>query len=104
MNAKPDTSELLKRKFEPISDWRPAGQTTGSGEAAKLLFQEALEDAKKKGDSLAKSLEPLTEDAKVKIKEFAGFMEEFAGKSPNEVRSFLANALESLAAKIKPRS
>ena len=43
MNAKPDISELLKRKFEPISDWRPAGQTTRSGEAVKSFFQETLE-------------------------------------------------------------
>ncbi len=102
MNAKPDKSELLKRKFEPISDWRPAAQTSNAGEALKSFFQDTLEEAQKRGESFGKALEPFTEDAKGKIKDLAGFLEGMAGKSSNEARSFLAKTLESLAGKIKP--
>jgi len=102
MNAKPDPSELLKRKFEPISDWKPAGQSSSAGEVLKSFFQETLEEAQKRGESFGKALEPFTEDAKTKIRDLAAFLEEAAGTSSKEARSFLAKTLESLAGKIKP--
>jgi hypothetical protein len=102
MNEKSSKSELLKRKFDPVSDWKPASETARGCGGRKSFFQETLEEAQKRGESFGKTLEPFTEDAKAKIKELAVFLEETAGKSSNEARSFLAKTLESLAGKIKP--
>lgn len=83
-------SELLKRKFEPVSDWRPAKAMTLT-DRIKSSVSEAIEDAQE-----------LTEDAKVKIGKAASLVEEVAGKSSKEARSFLSKALATLADKIKP--
>ena len=94
-------SELWKRKFEPISDWKPAPQTSRDS-GAKSLFEDVLGEAQKARESLKKALEPFSDDAKGKIKEMASVMEEVASKSSKEARSFLAKTLESVAEKIKP--
>ena len=95
-------SELWKRKFEPISDWKPAPQTSGNSGGSKSLFDEAFGEARKAKESLKKILEPFSEKAKGKIKEMASALDEVAGKSSKEARSFLAKTLESIAEKIKP--
>ena len=89
-------SELWKRKFEPISDWKPAPRTSGnSGGGSKSPFDEAFGEAQKAKESLKKILKPISDVAKEKIKEMAS-------KSSKEARSFLAKTLESVAEKIKP--
>jgi hypothetical protein len=95
-------SEFWKRKYEPISDWKPAPQTSGISEGAKSLFDEALGEAQKATESLKKILEPFSDDAKSKIKEMASVLDDAASKSSKEARSFLAKTLESVAEKIKP--
>ena len=88
-------SELWKRKFEPISDWKPAPQPSGNSGGSKSPFDEAFGEAQKAKESLKKMLKPFSDVAKGKIKEIAS-------KSSKEARSFLAKTLESVAEKIKP--
>ncbi len=95
-------SELWKRKFEPITDWKPAPQTFGNSGSSKSLFDEAFGEAQKAKESLKKMLEPFSDRAKGKIKETASMLDEVASKSSKEARSFLAKTLESVAEKIKP--
>ncbi|MEW6140209.1 MAG: hypothetical protein AB1733_18450 [Thermodesulfobacteriota bacterium] len=95
-------SELLKRKFGPISDWKPARDKFDVTEALKSIFNETLEQAQKRREALEKALGPLTEEAGGKIKEMARFLEESATKSSHEARSFLAKTLQAMADKIKP--
>ncbi len=95
-------SELWKRKFEPISDWKPAPQTSGISNGAKSLFDEAFGEAQKAKESLKKILEPFSDEAKGKIKEMASVLDDVASKSSKEARSFLAKTLEAVAEKIKP--
>jgi len=97
MNQKNEGPELWKRKYEPFSDWRPAASSFRS------VLEDSLGEAQKFGESLKKTLEPLAEDALVKIKEMAVVIEEVAGKSSKETRAFLAKTLASLAEKIKPK-
>jgi hypothetical protein len=94
-------SELWKRKFEPISDWKPASQAWTS-DGVKSLLDDALGEAQKAAESLKKRLEPFSDDAKSKIKEMASVLDDVASKSSKEARSFLAKTLESVAEKIKP--
>jgi predicted nucleic acid-binding Zn-ribbon protein len=102
MSEKNSVSDLLKRKFKPISDWKPAAQSSGKGYSLQAIFDEAIEEAKRRKGSLEKALEPLSEEAKNQIKEIAGLVEHAARKSSKEARSFLAKTLEGLAGKIKP--
>jgi hypothetical protein len=93
-------SELWKRKFEPITDWKPAPQTSGNSGASRSLFGEAQKASESL--NLKKRLEAFSDEAKGKIKEMASVLDEAAGKSSKEARSFLAKTLESVAEKIKP--
>ncbi len=95
-------SDLLKRKFEPISDWRPAKSEPSIVSGIRSVLSDALEEAQKVKETLEKVLEPFSEDAKKKIKNAASILEETASKSSGEARSFLAKTLEALAEKIKP--
>lgn len=95
-------SDLWKKKFEPISDWKPAPQSSESSGGAKSMFDEAFGEAQKAKDSLMKILEPFSDEAKGKIKEMASVLDDVASKSSKEARSFLAKTLESMAEKIKP--
>lgn len=98
MSEKDTMSEILKRKFGPISDWKPAAQSGSAGQALKSI----LNEAQKGMESLEKLLDPLADDAKAKIKDAAATIEEVAAKSSKEARGFLARALETVAQKIKP--
>lgn len=93
--------ELLNRKFDPVTDWRPA---TPESFAARLksTVGETVEDAQKRVEALEKALEPLTGEAKARMREAASLVEEAASKSSKEARTFLSNALQTLADKIKP--
>ncbi len=93
-----EEKDLLKRKYEPFTDYRPADE----GSALKALWNDTVEQAQKGKEALEKKLEPFTEDAGVKIKEFASLIEDVASKSSKEARSFLAKTLEAVAQKIKP--
>jgi hypothetical protein len=95
-------SELLKRKFGPISDWRPAGERSDITQTLRSLFNETLDQAQKRKESLEKALGPLTDEAGAKIRDMAQFLEQTAAKSSKEARSFLAKILEAMANKIKP--
>ncbi len=95
-------SELLMRKFEPISDWKPAGETSDITQTFKSIFNETLEQAQKRKEVLERALGPLAEEAWTKIKDMAGFLEDTTIKSSNEARSFLAKTLEAIAEKLKP--
>lgn len=94
--------ELLKRKFEPISDWRPAGQKADLGQTLRSVFGETMEQAQKRREALEKALGPLAGEASAKIRDFASFLEEKADKSSREARSFLAKTLEAMAERLKP--
>lgn len=91
MSEEKDLSEILKRKYEPVSDWRPARSDTSPLESLKGFFADTLE-----------TLEPLSEEAKSKIKTAAEVLEDVAERSSTEARSVLARALEKLAEKVKP--
>jgi len=95
-------SELWKRKFEPITDWKPAPQTFGNSGGSKSLVDEEFGEAQKPKGSLKKILEAFSDEAKGKIKEMASVLDEAASKSSKEARSFLAKTIESVAEKIKP--
>jgi len=88
--------ELWKRTYEPISDWKPARPAGGS------VIGGAVNEVYKAKESLTKLLEPLSEDAKEKVKEVARIVEDLAGRSSREARSLLAKTLETIAEKIKP--
>jgi len=103
MSEKQTESELWRRKFEPISDWRPAGGTWGAPSGPRAVLEEALEGIGKGKDALTKMLEPFSEEAKVKIKDMIGVLDEVASKSSTEARSFLANLLQGMAEKIRPK-
>lgn len=100
MSEKEPLAEILKRKFGPVSDWKPAGTTESVGQGLKSI----LNEAQKGMESLGKLLEPLSDDAKAKVKEAAATLEDVATKSSKEARSFLARTLETVAGKIKPES
>ena len=54
-------------------------------------------------ESLVKALEPIAVEARDKIRDVTSVLDEAAGKSSVEVRSFVAKTLESMAEKIKPK-
>jgi hypothetical protein len=103
MDEKETDSELWKRKFKPITDWKPAGGTSGSSSGPRALFEEALEEFGKGRDALAKRLEPFGEEAKIKIKDTIKVLDDVASKSSTEARSFLSRLLSATAEKIKPK-
>jgi len=103
MNEKKTESELWRKKFEPVTDWKPAAGTSGASSGPRALIEEALEGLGKSKDAVAKMLEPFSEDAQTKIKDMAGVVEEVASKSSSEARTFLANILGALEQKIRPK-
>ncbi len=94
--------ELVNRKYEPFSDWRPAKEQSEVTQALKNLVNGTVEQAQKTKETLEKKLEPFTDEAGAKIKEFAALIEDVASKSSKDARSFIAKALENVAQKIKP--
>ncbi len=95
-------SELLMRKFEPISDWKPAGVRSDITQTFKSIFNETLEEAQKRKEVLERALGPMALEAWTKIQDMAGFLEDTTIKSSKEARSFLAKTLEAVAEKLKP--
>jgi hypothetical protein len=93
--------ELLSRKFDPVTDWRPAKQTSLAGRLRSTVG-ETMGDAQKRMEALEKALEPLTDEAKTRMREAASLVEEAASKSSKEARTFLSKALQTLADKVKP--
>jgi hypothetical protein len=102
MGEKDAKSDLLKRKFGPISDWKPATQSSLGSSSLDKILNETVESAKNSLESLVKTLEPLTEGADEKVKKMAASLESTASKSSKEAREYLAKALETIAEKIKP--
>jgi len=100
MKPQNQESELWRRKFEPVTDWRPASSSTG---ALKSVLDDPLGTAQKATESLVKALEPIVVEARDKIKDMTSVLDEAAGKSSVEVRTFVAKTLESMAEKIKPK-
>jgi hypothetical protein len=94
--------ELLMRKFEPVTDWKPAGAPADITDVLKRVFNETLEDAQKRREALEKALGPLSEDAWARIRELGGFLEDATAKSSKEARSLLAKTLQAMADRIKP--
>jgi hypothetical protein len=95
--------ELWRRKFEPVTDWRPAPQTSSSTGASRSVFEEPWRKAHEATESLVKALEPIAAEARDKIRDVTTVLDEAAGKSSVEVRTFVAKTLESMAEKIKPK-
>jgi hypothetical protein len=95
-------AELLKRKFEPVSESRRGTDWNDITQTLRSLFNETLEQAQIRKEALEKSMGPLTDETVAKIKDMASFVEETATKSSQEARSFLARVLEAMADKIKP--
>ena len=95
-------SELLMRKFEPISDWRPVEPSSEMTQTLRSIFDETLDQAQKRKEAWEKALGPMTEEAGTKIKDMARFLEGAAVKSSKEARSFLAKAFEAMAERIRP--
>jgi len=98
MGEKPELSELLKRKFEPVSDWRPAMEASGPLGSVRGIVS-ALE---KTLQTVEQALGPFSDEAKNKMKEVVSTVGEVADKSSTEARSALSKALSVLAEKIKP--
>lgn len=96
-------SELWMRKFEPISDWKPAGETSAAASGPRAVLEEALEGLGKGKEALGKLLEPFGDEAKTKIKDVLGMLDDVASKSSTEARSFLANILGAMSEKIRPK-
>lgn len=103
MDEKQKGSELWKKKFDPVSDWKPARGTSAASSSPRAVLEEALEGIGKGKEALTKMLEPFSDEAKTRIKEMAGVLDDVASKSSNEARSFLANILGAMAEKIKPK-
>ncbi|MCA1961169.1 MAG: hypothetical protein LDL33_10250 [Desulfomonile sp.] len=103
MGEKKTETELWRRKFEPVTDWKPAAGMSSPSSGTRALIEEALEGLGKSKDALTKILEPFSEDAKTKIKDLVGNVEEIASKSSTEARTFLANILGALEQKIRPK-
>lgn len=103
MNEKQTDSELWKRKYKPVTDWKPAGETSSSSSGPRALLEEAMEEIGKGKDALVRKLEPLSEEAKTKFKDTIKVLDEVASKSTTEARSFLAKLLSDTADKIKPK-
>jgi hypothetical protein len=95
---KPDLSELLKRKFEPVSDWRPAKESSGPLNSVKGVVS-ALE---KTLQTVEQALGPFSDDARARMREVVTTVGDVADKSSTEARSALSKALSVLAEKIKP--
>ena len=98
MGEKPDVTELWKRKFEPVSGWKPAKRASGLQSSVKGIVG-ALE---KTLQTVEQNLGPFSDDAKAKMKEVVNTVGEMADKSSTEARSALSKALTVLAEKIKP--
>jgi hypothetical protein len=94
--------DLLKRKFEPVSDERRETARIDITHTLKALFDETLEQAQSRKEALERALGPLTDEAGAKIKDMANFLEATATKTGHEARSGLARILEAMAGKIKP--
>jgi len=103
MNAQNQESELWRRKFEPVTDWRPASSASSSTGDSKSVFEDPLAQAQKAAVSLVKILEPIAVEARDKIKDVTSVLDEAVGKSSTEARSFVAKTLEAMAEKIKPK-
>jgi len=103
MDEKQSGSELWRRKFDPISEWKPAGATPGAFSGPRAVLEEALEGLEKGKDALTKMLEPFSEEAKTKIKDMVGVLDDVASKSSTEARTFLANILGAMSDKIRPK-
>ena len=102
MNAQNQESELWKRKFGPVTDWRPASGASRSAGGAKSVFDDGLAQAQSAAVSLVKMLEPIAVEARDKIKDITSVLDQTVSKSSTEARSFVAKTLEAMAAKIKP--
>ncbi len=90
------------RKFEPVSDWKPAREGSDITQTFKSIFNETLEEAQKRKEDLERALGPMALEAWIKIQGMAGFLEDTTIKSSKEARSFLAKTLEAVAEKLKP--
>lgn len=97
-----DFSEILMRKFKPITDYKPASEGSSSADKLAHFVRDVLDEVQKGGESLGKVMSPYTDEAKQRISELSGAVEEAASKSSAEARSFLAKVLESAAKRIKP--
>ncbi|MBM4327492.1 MAG: hypothetical protein FJ118_10050 [Deltaproteobacteria bacterium] len=102
MGGHTDISKLLKRKFDPVSDWRPVGPQAEKGSKLKSAVSDTLEEAHKIKDYVEKAIEPLADDAKARIREASAMLVDVAGKSSKEARKLLAKTLKGLAKKIEP--
>jgi hypothetical protein len=96
-------AQLWRRKFEPVTDWRPAPQSSSSTGDSKSVFEDPWRKAQEATESLVKALQPIAVEARDKIKDMTSVLDEAAGKSSVEVRSFVAKTLETMAEKIKPK-
>ncbi len=97
MTDKQDFDELLKRKFEPFSGWRPAPQS-GSGIDA---VWEAIQTARRGFDSFMKTMEPYTDQADARIRDLVTQLEGTMGESSKETRAYLAKQLEKMATRLR---
>ncbi len=97
-----DNSELLKRKFEPVSDWKPATSRSATSATLEKILRDTVGTAQTSLESLEKTLEPYTDEASAKIKDIASGLDSAVGKSSKEARTWLSKTLETLAEKVKP--
>ncbi|MEW6532587.1 MAG: hypothetical protein AB1473_17285 [Thermodesulfobacteriota bacterium] len=102
MSKHTEMSELLKRKFDPVSDYRPVGPGSEKGSKLKSAVSDTLEEAHKIKEYVEKAIEPFADDAKVRIREASAALVDVAGKSSKEARKVLAKTLKGLAKKIEP--
>ncbi|MDQ7783691.1 MAG: hypothetical protein RDU20_12480 [Desulfomonilaceae bacterium] len=98
MSEKPDLSELLKRKFEPVSGWKPATTAARPMSSVKGIVS-ALERTLQ---TVEQNLGPFSDEAKAKMREVVGTVGQVADKSGTEARTALSKALAVLAERIKP--
>ena len=100
MDTQNQEPELWRRKFEPFSDWRPASESSPS----TGTYGAALEDSVAKArESLINVLKPVAEEARGRFKDITSALDDMAAKSSNEIRTFVAKTLESMAEMIKPK-
>lgn len=98
-----DFSEILKRKFSPITDYKPASERSSATASFRAFVSDVLDEVQKGGESLGKVVSPYTDEASRRIGEISNAIEDVASKSSSDARSFLAKVLESAAEKIKPQ-
>ncbi|MFH0822020.1 MAG: hypothetical protein V2B18_04665 [Pseudomonadota bacterium] len=93
MPEKPSPSEILMRKFEPVTDWKPVEPPGSELEGLiATIAREALGQVQSAAANIEKHLEPVAGAIEATVSEWSG-----------DARASLSRTLGMLADRIKPK-